>query len=229
MVDLQGQAVVALLTRAPSSAGKTRLFAALGCAPDAGFLAALLLDTLDAARVPGITRAICYTPRHARAELRALVPADVVLVPQRGGDLGERMRHAFDDLLSAGAAGVALIGSDLPTLDPRSITEAHRLLRERPDIVVFGPATDGGYYLVAATRTPRPLFADMTWGGPSVLEETERRAIAMGLPIAHVMMGTDIDTPADLRNLLNSSAAAPRTRAAVAKLSGTPNVLRLNA
>src|SRR5687768_14234144 len=124
MVDVQGQAVVALLTRAPSAGGKTRLFAEIGCAPDAEVLTALLLDTLDAARCPGVTRVVCFTPREAEAELRAIVPADVMLLPQRGEDLGVRMRHAFDDLLARGATSVVLIGSDVPGLDTTVIEKA---------------------------------------------------------------------------------------------------------
>ena len=221
MVDVQGQAVVALLTRAPSAGGKTRLFAEIGCAPDAEVLTALLLDTLDAARCPGVTRVVCFTPREAEAELRAIVPADVMLLPQRGEDLGVRMRHAFDDLLARGATSVVLIGSDVPGLDTTVIEEAHRVLDARAETVVLGPAHDGGYYLIGATRTPTPLFDEMRWGTSRVLEDTERRACSCGLPTYRLPLGEDIDTLDDLRRLVRGNTGAVRTRRAVTKLAGT--------
>lgn len=221
MVDLQGQAVVAILTRAPSAGGKTRLFAEIGCAPDRGLLAALLLDTLDAAHVPGIARVVCYTPDGAEAEMRALVPADVMLLPQRGEDLGARMRHAFDNLVERGAASIALIGSDLPALDTAVIVDVHRILRARPDTVVLGPSLDGGYYLVAATHTPAPLFDDMAWSTSSVLDQTEGRARVAGFRIERVTAAADIDTLDDLRNLVRSAARAVHTRRSAARLGVT--------
>jgi uncharacterized protein len=215
MVDLQGQAVVAILTRAPSSGGKSRLFAALGRPVDPDLLAALFLDTLDAAAVPGVRRVVCYTPADSEAEVRSLVGGDVPLMPQRGTDLGARMRHAFEDLFAARAAAVVLIGSDLPSLESSVIEEAHRLLRERHDIVVLGPATDGGYYLIGATRPPLALFDGIAWGGADVLDRTERRARDAGLRTQRLAVHEDIDTPAALERLLKQEGSgATRTRLA---------------
>jgi uncharacterized protein len=218
MVDLQGQAVVAILTRAPSAGGKTRLFAEIGCAPDRELLGALLLDTLAAATASGIVRVVCYTPDDAEAELRALLPSDVMLLPQRGEDLGARMQHAFDDLVQQGTASIALIGSDLPALDTAVIVETHRVLRRRPETVVFGPSLDGGYYLIGATRAPARLFDDIPWSTSSVLAETERRARGAGWPIARVTPMADIDTLDDLRKLIRSTTPALHTRRAVTSL-----------
>jgi rSAM/selenodomain-associated transferase 1 len=224
MVDLQGQAAVAVLTRAPSAGGKTRLFADMRRAPDPELLAALLLDTLEAVRVPSTACVVCYTPPDAEREMRALVPPDVILVAQRGEGLGERMRLAFDDLFAGGAASVVLIGSDLPALDSRTIADAHRVLRARPDIVVLGPAADGGYYLIGATRTPAGLLDGLAWGTAHVLAETERRARDAGIEIERVAGARDVDTLDDLRALIGSAAAAPHTRRVFARFSQMPNI-----
>jgi uncharacterized protein len=212
-VDLRDQDVVAVLTRAPSAGGKTRLFRELGCAPDAKLLAALLLDTLEAVSVPQATRVVCFTPPAAEPEMQALVPPGVLLLAQRNGDLGDRMRAAFDDLLARGAASVVLIGSDLPGIVPSTVSAAHRILRDRPGTIVLGPARDGGYYLVGATRTPVALFTEMEWGTAQLLKETERRARAAGLEIVPVAAARDVDSVDDLRALIASAAPAPRTRA----------------
>jgi rSAM/selenodomain-associated transferase 1 len=213
MVDLQGQDVVALLTRAPSAGGKTRLFAERGCAPDPEFLAALLLDTLDAVAIPRTARVVCFTPPHAEREMRALLPPDVHLMAQRGQGIGDRMRHTFDDLLARGAACVVVVGSDVPGIAGAEVSAARDLLHERRSSVVVGPATDGGYYLIGATRTPSLLFTDIRWGGPDVLAETEQRAHDGGLDIVRVATTGDVDSLADLRSLLASDAPAVRTRA----------------
>lgn len=214
MVAVAGQAVVAVLTRAPSAGGKSRLFAELRRPIDRDLLEALLLDTLDAVRAPGVRRVVFLTPSGAEEELRAIVPADVGLFSQRGDALGARMRAAFDDLFAAGARAVTLVGSDLPLLDSQAVVRAHEMLAARPDHVVIGPTEDGGYYLVGATRTPAAIFDDVAWSTASVLDETRRLAAEHHLTIEYLPTGTDVDTVADLRR---AAAAEPsravRTRA----------------
>ena len=52
-----------------------------------------------------------------------------------------------------------------------------------PSQIVFGPASDGGFYLVAATRAPPVLFAPGTvrWSGPHALADAIASARAAGL------------------------------------------------
>jgi rSAM/selenodomain-associated transferase 1 len=213
MVELQDQDVVAVLTRAPSAGGKTRLFADLGRPPDPAFLAALFLDTLDAVASPGVTRAVCFSPPHAEAELKGIAPPGVLLLAQRGEDLGARMRFAFDDLFLRGARSVVLVGSDVPALPPDVVPHAFRALRHSPDAVVLGPARDGGYYLIGATRTPTHLFSGMRWSEAHVFDETCRRAARAGIDVVRIAEGWDVDTVNDLRALLKGAAPALRTRA----------------
>lgn len=217
MVDLQGENVVAILTRAPSSRGKTRLFRELGSEPDPELLGALLLDTLDAAALPGTRTVVCFTPPESEPEMRTLLPAGVLLLAQPAGELGDRMRLPFDRLLARGAASVVLIGSDLPGIESAVLSEAFRILRDRPNVVVLGPALDGGYYLIGATRTPAPVFTEIRWGTADVLAQTEQRASAAGLEVVRVAPAADVDTVDDLRTLIRSDAPAARTRLALHK------------
>jgi rSAM/selenodomain-associated transferase 1 len=210
-------AVVAVLTRAPRSGGKSRLFAALGAPPDPRLATALLLDTLDAAASPAWTQVVFVEPAAACDEVRALVPSEVRVMPQREGDLGQRMRGAMDDLFAEDARAVAIIGSDLPEIERRAIREAFDLLQREPRAVVLGPAHDGGYYLLAATRTP-DLFRGIEWGSAHVLDMTLAAARAYGAPVHCVEAAADIDTLADLGRIMRTCAAAAsrvawRTRA----------------
>jgi rSAM/selenodomain-associated transferase 1 len=205
MVDLAGAAVVAILTRAPSSGGKSRLFSALGRAPDPALLTALLLDTIDAAAAPGITRVVIVDPPQACDEVQALVPGISVL-PQAGGTLGARMRAAMQTLFDCGARAVALIGSDLPDLQRRMVAETFAALELDRTALVLGPAEDGGYYLVAATRVPQ-VFDGIEWSTDRVLSQTLARAEQCGVRVHLLEPLSDVDTTANL-----SRVAAPRTR-----------------
>jgi rSAM/selenodomain-associated transferase 1 len=110
---------------------------------------------------------LAVTPQRARRRQR-LWPPGVPIASQGGGDLGQRMRRA----LAACPPGPAvLVGSDIPALDAHHIAEAFRLLG-RCDIV-FGPAGDGGFWLVGARRCPSlpPLFGRVRWSGPHALAD----------------------------------------------------------
>jgi rSAM/selenodomain-associated transferase 1 len=207
MVGESGPVVVAVLTRAPSSGGKSRLFTALGRPSDPTLLAALLLDTLDGARLDGTSRAVVVEPAEACDDVRALVPGDVSVIAQPGGTLGDRMRATMASLLAGGARAVILIGSDLPDLTPEAVGLAVQHLSRDPRSLVLGPSADGGYYLIGATCVP-DVFDGIEWGSPRVLAQTCAAAADRGLPVHLLEPLRDVDTTDDLR-----SVAARRTRA----------------
>lgn len=212
MVDAARPRALAILTRAPSAGGKSRLFRALGSPPDPALLTALLLDTLEAAAIPGVHRRIVVTPASARDDVRSLVGEDVQVEPQGEGDLGARMREAMASMFTSGAGIAVLIGSDLPHLPRRHVEAAFAHLTVYPDALVLGPAVDGGYYLVAATSLP-PIFDGPRWGTGSVLADTRRLALDAGLPVQLLDPLADVDDLATLRAAVEGDGTAPRTRA----------------
>jgi len=214
MVGVAGASVAAILTRAPSAGGKSRLFGALGLPPDPALLEALLLDTLDAARLPGVARVIAVEPAAACDEVRAIVPAGVDVIPQVPGTLGDRMAALMRALFERGAPAVALLGSDLPDLQPRILATAFDLLVDDPSTLVLGPAVDGGYYLIAATATPN-VFDGVEWGSDRVLTQTLAAAQAQRLRVALLERLRDVDTPADLQAVSARRTAAWRARIAL--------------
>ncbi len=90
-------------------------------------------------------------------------------VGQGGGDLGARMGRI---LAADPAAPVAIVGSDIPDLAPRHVSAAFAALRGAD--LAFGPAADGGYWLVG--RRPglptRGLFENIRWSSPHALADT---------------------------------------------------------
>jgi rSAM/selenodomain-associated transferase 1 len=216
MVDLANADAVAVLTRAPSAGGKTRLFAALGRPPDPELLAALLLDTLDGVTAPDVRVMVAVTPADAQDEIARLLqstPAAAALpvIAQPDGDLGERMRGTLACLLDAGARAVALTGSDLPSIRIAPIRAAFEYLARDRDALVLGPALDGGYYLIAAARVP-PVFDGIEWGSDRVLEQTRAAAARAGMRVHLVDAIPDVDSIDDLQRLGASTRTAQWAR-----------------
>ena len=92
-------------------------------------------------------------------------------MPQGRGDLGRRMTRA---LLRAGARPAVLVGGDIPDLTPTHIAQAFQALGRGAD-AVFGPAHDGGFWLVGVRRPARDarrLFRHVRWSGPYALADT---------------------------------------------------------
>ena len=158
-----------LFVRAPAyGSGKRRL------ARDIGDLAALGFERLMLARLLRRLRGdrrwrlrIAVAPDRARHRKR-LWPHGVPVVAQGAGDLGERMHRA----LTACPAGPAvLVGTDIPALAQSHIAAAFHLLGRHD--VVFGPAADGGFWLVGARRSPRllSLFGQVRWSSAHALED----------------------------------------------------------
>lgn len=118
------------------------------------------------------------------------------LCPQGRGDLGQRMTLPFR-VLPSGA--VVLVGSDIPALRADHVARAFRLLG-RNDFV-FGPASDGGFWLVGARRLkpmPRALFAGVRWSTARALADT-----LAGLPSGYSRgLADTLDDVDDARDLL---------------------------
>ena len=116
----------------------------------------LCLTPDEAARDPGLAR-------------RWRLPDGVAMTAQGRGDLGARMARA----LAAPPPGPRLLmGSDIPGVGPADIADAFALLGDAD--LVFGPAEDGGFWLVGA-RTPgavHGLFDGVRWSTPHALADT---------------------------------------------------------
>jgi rSAM/selenodomain-associated transferase 1 len=127
------------------------------------------------------------TPDRAAARWPVALPR----LDQGRGDLGQRMGRA----LGRARRGV-LVGCDIPGLGPADVAEAFRALgRAR---AVFGPAEDGGYWLVGfGPRRPPQPFAGVRWSTCHALADTLRNCA--GHKVALLRRLRDVDTAADLR------------------------------
>lgn len=131
--------------------------------------------------------------------LKTVFPAAKDFFPQEGADLGERMYHAINEVLSRGYDACVLTGADLPLMTAAHLESGFAAL-ERADIAL-GPTSDGGYYLVGMSKPHRAVFEKQSYGGSTVLENTVAGAEAAGLRVAFAECCDDVDTPGDLRLL----------------------------
>ena len=181
---------------------KTRLIPALG-ADGAAALHRRMAEELWAmltgyARQNRVQIEVCFDGADAAA-LRRWLPGAAGYTPQGEGDLGKRMRHAFDRALTGNDQPVLAIGSDCPALSPLHLTAAISGLHGHD--LVLGPALDGGYYLIGLNRPKPLLFAEINWGSGMVLSQTMARAEAMGLNTLLLEPLPDVDRPEDLAHL----------------------------
>jgi uncharacterized protein len=209
--------VIAVMARAPSSEGKSRLIRDLDTHDGASLRLALLRDTLEAISSLADDKALLYTPPDREAEIRAATPFRAIFLPQRGATLGERMYEGARELLTLGFDNVVLIGSDLPTLPPAHVSAALDILMRRSEVLVLGPAEDGGYYLIGLGQSRTEFFEHIPWGTPLVLQRTREAAESLGIPVETVPRWYDIDSASDLRRVRHLSeelhGAARYTRA----------------
>jgi rSAM/selenodomain-associated transferase 1 len=200
--------VLAIMARAPSAPGKSRLIQDLGTRDGEGLRGALLRDTLASVSQLHVEKAVLFTPPERETEIRALTPFPALFLAQRGATLGDRMYRGMRDLLGFGFEAVVMIGSDLPTLPSVHVGAALDILARRPDVLVLGPAEDGGYYLIGVTRPDPQLFERIPWGTSQVLEYTCKAAEALGMTVEKISQWYDVDSLSDLRRLRHGVAGA---------------------
>ena len=121
-------------------------------------------------------------------------PEGMPRLPQGRGDLGARMTRVFRALPGG---PVCIIGADVPGIRAQHVAAAFRALGRHD--AVFGPAEDGGYWLVGLKRPGTPpagLFAGVRWSTGHALADS--RASLGGLRIAEVARLRDVDRADDL-------------------------------
>ena len=89
---------------------------------------------------------------------------------QKGIDLGERMQDAFARGFEMGYKRIIGIGSDLPDINSKDIKAAFEILNTSD--TVFGPARDGGYYLIGMRKMFPYLFQNKPWSTDQLLNLT---------------------------------------------------------
>ena len=139
---------------------------------------------------------LAVTPDRAARRPGGLWSGSFTPVPQGSGDLGARMGRMFHSLPGG---PVVIVGSDIPGIERRHVAEALRALGQND--WVLGPADDGGYWLIGASRRAplRTPFAGVRWGSEHALQDT--LANLGGQSVALLETRADVDRAEDLKTV----------------------------
>lgn len=129
-------------------------------------------------------------------------PAGLPRLAQGRGDLGQRMARMLGHVPQGPAC---LIGADIPGVNRVHVAKAFSRLGSHD--AVFGPAADGGFWLIGLKhprRQPPGFFQNVRWSTPDGLADS--RATLRDHRIATCDTLSDVDTADDL----NMTLAGPR-------------------
>jgi len=230
MNERAGRCAIAIMAKAPDAARvKTRLSPLLrpeearalsGC-----FLHDMTHMLVSAGRAAPIDGYIAFAPAGSEASFAPIAAPGTGFVLADGAidapagvvGFGRCLLQAAQALFARGYGAVGLLNSDSPTLPAELIAEAARLLAPAGERAVLGPATDGGYYLIALKAPHAELFADIDWSTARVADQTRAAARRLGLELAEIAPWYDVDDPTSLARLVHdcklNGGSAPTTAA----------------
>lgn len=148
---------------------------------------------------PRWTTWLAVTPDAAVPEMARRFPA-LRVIGQGGDDLGARMARPLAPApIGLPPGPVAIVGSDIPAIRPHHIAQAFAALGRHA--YVFGPARDGGYWLIGARRRPRippGLLAGVRWSTGHALADS-LATLPKGARVAYLEELEDVDDGAAYR------------------------------
>jgi rSAM/selenodomain-associated transferase 1 len=198
---------------------KTRLTPAYTPAEAAELAEAALSDTLAAVASARVTRrilALAGTPGR-------WLPPGFDVIAQRGGGLDERLAWALADARATCPAPLVFIGMDTPQVTPGLLAQAVAPLTDGTADATFGPAEDGGFWLLGL----REIDPALVLGVPMSRSDTGAQQLARlhraGLRVRLLPELTDVDTAGEAERI---AAATPGSRFATCVKALGPRTTR---
>lgn len=172
---------------------KTRLGRGIGLTASAWWFRHQTRRLLRRLRDPRWDIVLAVSPDREGMQSRVW-PQELRRRPQGRGDLGARMVRMLGQV-SQGPA--CLIGADIPAITRKEIAQGFAALGNHD--AVFGPAPDGGFWLIGLKhprRQPPHFFKNVRWSSEYALADS-----IASLPdhrIARIATLRDVDTADDL-------------------------------
>jgi rSAM/selenodomain-associated transferase 1 len=172
---------------------KTRLTPPFSSGQAARLAEAALADTLAAAaRVPAARRMIALDGEPGR-----WLPRGFEVIGQRGRGLDERIAAALGEAYARLPVPVVLIGMDTPQVTPGLLESALRSLADGTVDAVFGPAADGGFWLLGLRRPDPALVVGVPMSTARTGAAQLARLAGAGLRVRRLPCHVDVDSAAD--------------------------------
>ncbi len=196
-------------------ATKTRLADSIGSELAANCSKEFLKTTLrrlSNIRASRLSHLLAFAPAEKQSEFFELLVGlafEWQVTPQSAGDLGEKMTRYFEQAFASGHESAFLLGSDSPDFPMQAVETGLNWLDESSvnhhGKLVLGPATDGGYWCIGAKGVVPPIFEQMPWSQPNLLECTLKQLDQLGWHNGtdYLLLDEwyDVDTMEDLQSL----------------------------
>lgn len=197
---------IAIMAKQPEPGrAKTRMIPVLGADRAARLSTCMIADTVRGLERRGDCAVFIAVDSADATSWFAGRFDDTPLVVQRGQGLGERLTGVMSDLSGEGFDQVWAIGSDSPDLPGSHLSTAFDLLADDVIDLVFGPADDGGYYLVGWKEPWPVVLSEVEMSTPTVLDDSLALAKACGARASLAPRWFDVDEPVDLERLGDGS------------------------
>lgn len=186
--------VLYIVAKAPiMGRAKTRLAADIGPVHAKRIYRALMGQVLRQTRDPRWDTVLAVTPPHLLGHVADWAGFDQI--PQVSGSLTPRLAALF-----ARKGPTLTIGTDCPQVTVKDIADGFRALQSNN--YVFGPANDGGFWVMGAKGPlPRGFFDGVRWSHSQTLADV--KAHTRG-DFAELRTLTDVDDLKALRQLRQS-------------------------
>jgi uncharacterized protein len=206
---------------------KTRLCPPLTFEEAADFNTAFLKDVADnliaAAAETSLAGSMAFGPPGSEAFFREHLPDAIGLHEVWYRNFGDCLLEALKAQFTAGHRAACVLNSDSPTLPVSLLTETVDVLGAPGDRAVFGPSSDGGYYLLACKSIHPHLFENIAWSTETVAAQTLERAAEIGLPVHVLPEWYDVDDCASIQllagELIEEKCFSPPLRSSPARHS----------
>src|SRR5579859_4276415 len=151
---------------------------------------AALADTLDVVAAAPVTRRLLALDGSPGDWL----PPVFRVFAQRGDGLDERLAAAFADAHALAPLPMVLIGTDTPQVTAEMIGDAVASLESGEADAVFGPSTDGGFWMLGLRRPDRSLLAGVPMSAEDPGRTLLERLAGAGLRVALAPRLTEVST-----------------------------------
>ncbi len=174
-----------------SGSVKTRLVPPLSAGEAADLSLAFIRDFFERlSRLKKLQATVFFTGADSSI-IEPYIPENFSMEPQKGENLGQKLKSAFSHMLKGESETAVIVGTDSPDMPLRYIKRAFFKLKHKD--VVLGPCADGGYYLIGLKAAHEKLFESIHWSESTVFIETLRAVNDGGLSLSLMPLWYDVD------------------------------------
>ena len=185
-----------IFAKAPAMGkAKTRLAADIGKVHAHRLYRTMLSKVIRNVQDPRWDTVLMATPAQAIGSVREW--EGLTQIPQASGSLSPRLLAAFTK-----KGPTLVIGTDCPQVTRNDIADGFAALRHHA--AVFGPADDGGFWLMGMNGPVKPtVFNNVRWSHEDTLKDVETNIDG---PVHHLRTLIDVDDLKALRALRSLSS-----------------------